>query len=224
MPVFARAGFTKFLGNKRFFMTDLCGGDINRVCKKKFIEVTIISFCGIIGKTAWKPVKRLDRIRYHGQQPAEERRRAESEYFLTLCALEKKCIFSEIEKLPSGKVAVRLAPVGFIIEEALKEMREMYPQIRQGEHVVMPNHLHILLSVETDSRLGLHSNKWISVFVTALKRLVNRKIGEEVWGQECQQQLMDGRGDSMRCRKYIRENPLHWERDSFYPSVFAGCR
>lgn len=169
-------------------------------------------------------MKWVDWIRYNGQQPAEERRCAESEYFLTLCALEKQCIFSKIEKLPSGKAAVRLAPVGMVIEETLEEMRAMYPQIRQGEHVVMPNHLHILLSVETDARLELHSNKWISVFVTALKRLANRKAGEEIWGRECQQQLVAGRGESMRCRRYIRENPLHWERDSFYPSVCTGRR
>lgn len=67
-------------------------------------------------------------------------------YFVTICSYDKKHIFGKIDT-----VETRLIPstLGNIIEEAIQNIPTYYDDVDLLNHVVMPNHLHMVLAVGT---------------------------------------------------------------------------
>jgi REP element-mobilizing transposase RayT len=61
-------------------------------------------------------------------------------YFVTLCAVDRKCVFGEI-------VAdeMRLNQIGTVVASCWGEIPKHFPNITLDEFVVMPNHMHGIL-------------------------------------------------------------------------------
>ncbi len=69
-------------------------------------------------------------------------------YFITICSKDKKPIFSRIVGdgfLDVPKVV--LTEYGTIINRQISIMEEYYKNIKINNYVIMPNHIHILISV-----------------------------------------------------------------------------
>ncbi len=58
-------------------------------------------------------------------------------YFVTICAIEMRCLFGEVEV-----GTVRLNDAGLIIQECWDAMPEHFPHVELDAFVIMPNHLH----------------------------------------------------------------------------------
>ena len=70
-------------------------------------------------------------------------------YFVTICTEERRRILSRIvgvDVLGDPK-KVELLSYGIIADKYIKQMGEFYENITIDQYVVMPNHIHILLSV-----------------------------------------------------------------------------
>ena len=69
-------------------------------------------------------------------------------YFVTLCSMDRTCIFSQIV---GGGVLdaaeVQLTQYGQIVEKQIAEMNRIYNNVQAEKYVVMPNHVHILLKI-----------------------------------------------------------------------------
>ena len=65
-------------------------------------------------------------------------------YFVTICSCDKKHIFGEIDAVGTRLIASTL---GSIIEEAIQKLPTYYNDVNLLNHVVMPNHVHMVLSV-----------------------------------------------------------------------------
>ena len=63
-------------------------------------------------------------------------------YFVTLCAWQRDCLFGEVV---GG--AVRLNPVGSIVEAEWKRLPRQFPNVRLDAFVVMPNHIHGIIVI-----------------------------------------------------------------------------
>ena len=65
-------------------------------------------------------------------------------YFVTICSHEKRCTFGKI-------VGTRFfaSAIGDVIEENIKRIPQFYQDVEIWNHVVMPNHIHIVISVGT---------------------------------------------------------------------------
>ncbi|MBE6945541.1 MAG: hypothetical protein E7459_05580 [Ruminococcaceae bacterium] len=77
---------------------------------------------------------------------------SEATYFLTICAKDKRPLFSKI--VDRGLVdspLVVLSVFGQCIEESLAFLENHNPALRICAKVIMPNHIHLLLTI-TDSR------------------------------------------------------------------------
>ena len=75
-------------------------------------------------------------------------------YFITICTKEKQKLLCHIvgTGLPDGP-KVRFTQQGEIVRNQLQDMKNFYDDIRIDKHVIMPNHIHLLLHVfESDSR------------------------------------------------------------------------
>ena len=62
-------------------------------------------------------------------------------YFVTLCTWQRECLFGEV--VDGG---MRLNEVGGLVESLLHEMKQRFPGVVMDSSVIMPNHIHWIVS------------------------------------------------------------------------------
>ena len=73
-------------------------------------------------------------------------------YFITICTQRRLHLFGEVEDVVGqGLCSCRLTSIGEIIEREWYLLTERYPHIIFGNFVVMPNHVHAIISINRDS-------------------------------------------------------------------------
>ncbi len=70
-------------------------------------------------------------------------------YFITICSDNKRKISSDIS-VGEGLAppVIHLSAIGKIIEEQLLALSPRYPEVEIENHVIMPNHIHMILRLE----------------------------------------------------------------------------
>ena len=93
----------------------------------------------------------------------------------------------------------------------------------------MPNHIHLLLSVEptegasgtppptvVNSRNNQRSNETIPQFISYLKRSTNKESGLKIWQRGYHDHVIRDSHDYQIRWKYIDNNPARWAEDEYY--------
>ena len=94
------------------------------------------------------------------------------------------------------------SPTGKCIKEALRRLPEIHPSLRLFQYALMPDHLHILISVESelDDMLG----RKLAIF----KVMVNKLSGQEqVFQKGFNDQIVGPDRKLDAIYRYLRENP-----------------
>ena len=105
-------------------------------------------------------------------------------YFITICVKNMKCLLSSIVGDGDPDVPqVKLSKYGSIVEENVVEMNIRYNDIKFEKYVIMPNHIHMIIVIETKGASGspLPTNSKISRHIGTLKRFCNKQFGENIW-------------------------------------------
>ena len=158
-------------------------------------------------------------------------------YFVTICVKEKHCILSTIVgdgvlDVPGkssnlsgiSRAEVLLTDIGAIIQNQLEEMRQTYDHILIDSYVIMPNHIHLLLSLREQapagdsgtSRTPSPTNASIPSFVSCLKRFTNKKAGFDIWQRSYHDHIIRSEEDDWLHRQYIEQNPQRWAEDEYH--------
>ena len=139
-------------------------------------------------------------------------------YFVTICTQSRQPLLGRISE---SKVA--LSETGQIVSACWLELPDHFPTLTLGEHVVMPDHVHGIVRIE--------SNHWIrnrfagevclaptitplSTVVASFKSASTRTIrdrtgldGQRVWQRGYHDRIVRGLDELDRIQQYIRENP-----------------
>lgn len=145
-------------------------------------------------------------------------------YFLTLCAKNRKPVFSRI--VGRGIIdapEVSLSDYGSYIHESICFVAENFPGVMIHNWVIMPNHVHILLSITEDgaeqsgaSGMPRPTDQRIPKIVSSLKRFTNRKSGCDLWQDGYYDHIIRDDEDFVRRWRYIDNNPYAWLDDDYY--------
>ena len=140
-------------------------------------------------------------------------------YFITICSKCKKPVLSKI--VGDGVLDVPkivLSEHGKVISKYLEQIGNHYDYLNIDKYVVMPNHIHILLSVSNcgTSRTPSPTNNTISAFVSTFKRFVNKEIGENIFQRSFHDHIIRNEQDYIEHYTYIGNNPAKWEFDELY--------
>ena len=142
-------------------------------------------------------------------------------YFVTVCTKDKKPILCRIVGTDVlGGPRVVMFEYGKIANEQIKNMTVFYDNVKVEKYVIMPNHIHFILSV-TESTSGppgrsVPTNNAISNFVGTFKRFCNKKYGKNIWQARSNDHIIRGQHDYRKIWEYIDENPVRWTCDKFY--------
>ena len=165
-------------------------------------------------------------------------------YFITICCEHMSCLLGRIyadrpdicqavgggvPDAPFPGIRMELTECGRLVDSKIKEMSGQYKGVCVDNYVIMPNHIHLLLSVEpaegasrtppltgsTESKT-VRSNETIPRFISYLKRSTNRAVGAEIWHRGYHDHIIRDYADYMLRYKYLTDNPARWAEDEYY--------
>ncbi len=146
-------------------------------------------------------------------------------YFITICVEDTGCILSSIVGADDlGSPTVKLTDYGKIVDDNIRRIDTIYSEITIDNYVIMPNHIHILLSIHNDKdtfngapRSSPPTNT-LSKIVSAFKKYTSEEIGAKVWQRGFHDHIIRDEYDYLTRWQYIDENPKKWiiGKDKYY--------
>ena len=169
-------------------------------------------------------------------------------YFLTVCCENMSHYLSRIKRenveitfvgdgvldvpLPEGQKNARqmfdFTEYGVIVENKIEELSRQSTSIRVDNYVIMPNHVHFLLSIistQGTSRTPSPTNKYpapsrnnetVPRFVSYFKRSTNCLCGRNIWQRSYYDHVIRNNDDYESHYDYITNNPVRWFTDKYF--------
>ena len=165
-------------------------------------------------------------------------------YFITICCENMSCLLGRIyadsvdirptvgggvPDAPFPGLRMELTECGRLVDNKIKEMNEQYKGVCVDNYIIMPNHIHLLLSIEptegasrtppptvVNSRNNQRSNETVPQFVSYLKRSTNKESGLRIWQRGYHDHVIRDSNDYQIRWKYISDNPARWAEDEYY--------
>ncbi len=158
-------------------------------------------------------------------------------YFITICTKNRKHLFGEIINHE-----MYLNDVGIIADKCWAEIPDHFQHTTLGEFVIMPNHVHGIIIIDTDGadvetghalslprtsrtpgtphfRFQNPGKNTISAMVgsfksavTKLSRPMNKNFG---WQTRFHDHIIRSHEEYLRISNYILNNPANWNADKF---------
>jgi REP element-mobilizing transposase RayT len=152
-------------------------------------------------------------------------------YFVTICTDNKEKYFGNIYNNE-----MHLSECGQIIEKAISEIPTHYDDVQIIDHVVMPNHIHILLSIydypEHDSTKAIgclrppkhdneetpdyHFDSRLAVIIRQFKASCTRRCYRKLWQRNFYETIIHNRRRYDIVQNYISQNVINWRKDMMY--------
>ncbi|HNY83289.1 MAG TPA: hypothetical protein PKK82_00405 [Anaerolineaceae bacterium] len=132
-------------------------------------------------------------------------------YFITICTKNREKLLGEIIKEPDDLTLpkVKLNPISEVIEKFISSIEDTYENVIVDQHVVMPNHLHLLISLR-DEKIQ------VLVIVRILKTLATKSLGFSIWQTSFYDYIIRSDEDFRNAWEYIEMNPARRENDDYY--------
>ena len=138
-------------------------------------------------------------------------------YFITICARNKEKLFgwmTDGDELHLPQML--LSETGRIVEEQILTIQNA-KYVLLIKHVVMPNHLHMILQVEEGAEeKKMAANAVIPHAIGSFKRLCTNRIGENVFQRSFHDRVIRNQREFEKIWTYIENNPCKWKEDCFY--------
>ena len=136
-------------------------------------------------------------------------------YFLTAVTNKYANLFGSVTNRDN-----RLSPAGLMLDELIRNVPIEFPTISLEEHVVMPNHFHVLIYQGLDS-MHASSPDVMRMIKGQGQHKYSLGVRHENWPPYAGKLWMSGYFDEVikseeqlfNVRRYIRENPQRWDED-----------
>jgi REP element-mobilizing transposase RayT len=148
-------------------------------------------------------------------------------YFVTICTHDRKCLFWE--EIRAGlEPAPTLNCMGKLALQAWLDLPVHTTGVRLDHFVVMPNHVHGIIVLESPNPVGAGSKpaqaftplpEVIRQFKTFSARKINalrESPGEPLWQRSYYDHVIRDDEDYLRIWQYIDTNPARWIEDKYY--------
>ena len=132
-------------------------------------------------------------------------------YFITICTKDRKCLLWDT--VGASIARPQLSKYGLVVQKAIFDIPNHYPSISIDHYVVMPNHVHLLLQINTDADGRPMVTPTISTVVQQFKGIVSKQIGCSIWQKLFHDHVIRNAADYTKIWQYIENNPLKWKLD-----------
>ncbi len=142
-------------------------------------------------------------------------------YFVTICVKDRKKLLCNI--VGTGVLdcpKTILLKHGIIAEKYIKQLNDFYDNILIDKYIIMPDHIHLLISISSgQSRTPVptnfiskvdNKNSAVAKFISTFKRFCNREYGKNIWQSRYYDHIIRNEQDYIDARQYIEGNPFKW--------------
>ncbi len=133
-------------------------------------------------------------------------------YFITFCTHEKQPTMGRIVNQTMYR-----SDLGNILERCWLDISKHYEGIQLDQYVVMPNHFHGILVIDSDKNKAN-----ISAVVGSVKAAASREFRRlsgcrgTIWQSSFHDHIIRDLRGLDKIREYIQTNPAKWGEDRFY--------
>ena len=166
-------------------------------------------------------------------------------YFVTICTHEKRHIFGHIVSENSEETRFIASELGEIVDGCIKKIPDIHPDVEVCNYVVMPNHIHMVLSVGAqyiapaategnfrntgclkppmhgDPVEDNHFNSRLAVVIRTFKAAVTREARAQsiaplqVWQRSFHDHIIREQHAFDNIMNYVDTNAENWNMDCF---------
>ena len=142
---------------------------------------------------------------------------APNAYFITICTDNRRNLFwTDADAIIDCAKNVPLSNFGTIVQRSIEDIPKYYSVISVDHYVIMPNHVHLLLQIHSDSNGRSMIAPTISTVVRLMKGTVSKQAGFAVWQKGFYDHVIRNDNDYLDIWNYIEGNPSKWAEDTLY--------
>ena len=132
-------------------------------------------------------------------------------YFITVCTANREKIFwNSVGADIIRPQNVQLSIAGKIAEQGVIQIAEHYKNVVVDKYCIMPDHIHMILRIESDTSGRMVSAPTVSTVVGSMKRWVSKQIGRPIWQKSFYDHGIRNQQDYNEIWQYIENNPLKY--------------
>jgi len=157
-------------------------------------------------------------------------------YFITVCVKDRRAILGKVavdEK--TGEVSTFLYKAGYVVENEINVLSNIYDNVVVDKYVIMPNHIHMIIIISDVIRRG---GLWppadtnglpepieingrpkaaptVSQMMNKFKGSVTKKLGYSIWQKSFYDHVIRDEKDYNVRWIYIDDNPARWAEDEY---------
>ena len=145
--------------------------------------------------------------------------RTPNAYFITICTENRNNLFwTDVGAIIDRPSNVPLSHLGTIVRQSIEDIPKHYPAVAVDHYVIMPNHIHLLLQIQTDADGRSMIAPTISTVVRLMKGAVSKQAGFPLWQKSFYDHVIRSEQDYLDTWNYIDGNPSRWKEDDLYIS------
>lgn len=127
-------------------------------------------------------------------------------YFVTVCTADKQPILWEY--VEAATCRPNLSKIGTVVETAILNIPKHYPMISVDKYCIMPDHIHMIMSINTDENGRQIAAPTVSTVVGHMKRWVSMQIGQSIWQKSFIDRVIRNEKGYQTVWEYIENNPI----------------
>ena len=138
-------------------------------------------------------------------------------YFITICTKTRTNYFwNGVGARIARPADFSLSEYGNVVKRAIESIPTHYNAITVDKYVIMPDHIHLLLQIHTDSNGRAMRAPTIGKVVSQMKGYVTKQVGFSVWQKLYYDHIIRGEEDYREIWRYIDNNPLDSDENHFW--------
>ena len=147
-------------------------------------------------------------------------------YFVTVVCHQQACLWGSVV---DGRMC--LSPAGKMVQSALAEIPGRFPGTSVEPTVIMPNHLHAVITLPNPSRsdqptlsdiVGWFKTVTTTRYVRGVRTLGWPPFDGHVWQGSFHDHIIRDEDSCAAIVRYVESNPARWRADRFHePETFS---
>ena len=132
-------------------------------------------------------------------------------YFVTICTQNReKCLWDTVGADIIRPQNVLLSSIGIVVEQGILQISEHYKRVNVDQFCIMPDHVHLILVIQSSEDGRIISAPTVSTVVGSMKRWVSKQLGRSIWQKSFYEHGIRNQQDYDEIWEYIENNPLKY--------------
>ena len=132
-------------------------------------------------------------------------------YFVTVCTANREKIFwSDRRGELRSPANVPLSDIGIIVFNEIQKLGSVYDAVQVEKYCIMPDHIHFIMSINTDESGRTQFAPTISRVIKQFKGSITKQVGKPIWQKSLYDHGIRNQQDYDEIWQYIQNNPLKY--------------